>query len=1094
MAVKYNYNFKPTTASYFKKAPLSGGDTVKKSLTSQTENLEKRFEQQNISLQGEGEIDQRGLIEKALNLGADQGMLMNVLEVMDRPRQVVANVISSLGSEDDRNVLEAAWEGLSGQKKLSSKEAIQKLTGVDNLLEFEDQGAGLDMADVGNFVVDLGLDMLTDPTTYVGWGWLTSPIKSGTVNGARMASKLARASRIYGEGTVKLAGEAVGAVQKVATKVGDLFNATKYLSPEMIEAIKKIDAKAGRIADNLRGRLSGIKKKLVATGVENAESILTEVIENQGRVIMENGVAKLSYGARKIVVADTLDTLLDTMKQSGTGQHILPRMGTRGADAIQDLETTLYRLNELVPPSKRPAFRLSRRPATDGGENVILEFLDSDPNVLSNAIEAAKLEAQSNARHVYNNIIELGNGIPSQVANDFALKHGDVLTDTLGQARGIRKHAKKLLSSFNTYKVGDDVSETGFEYMRHTRSNAAKQYAKDNAAHAKGYFKSAGTDQFVERSYEGTAQEINAALKDVYDMKDDLFDESAITSLDELITQAQRQYNQQEVTSLVLGVQKVNGSWYKNPKAQPNLFMDVPNNAGFIQKNLPNGYVAFKNGTFQKEFSNLYKNMPAEMQEVLSKLLDRAGSTADGVSDVVAMNKSAYNVMKNIDRAYREVPAIAKMYDKVMVAWKATNLLSPAFHVRNAIGNSTNMYLAGMNLPQQLKFQGKAWTQLGQYRKLMKVVNEKGIAALSDADKLFMNTVEQFLNSGASQIVKGGARDLDDIAKLTSKKTSSKVAGVVQEVVDTNFKIAEQMDDVQRYAMWMWSMEKYANDPKATTKALMDVRNALFDYSNLTPFERDYMKRLIPFYTFMKNNLVFQASNIMENTGQYVKLLRSYDTWNEDIGGIKTEDMPDYMSGNMWLPIPMSFGADDAETISFLKLNLPPADFLEFIENPLKKGVTSVTIPIKLAWELGTNTDSFTGAPLREFEGEERSMDADAGVLSDIRGAKGEFRLSEDPVMQKIADELGLRNPRKVANALLDILDTAAGKTEPKDLLAALLEETGISDTKDKSEIDLTQLYQYLEYLRNQKKLYEQETGQKLEGVRRKESIYAKIA
>jgi hypothetical protein len=32
-----------------------------------------------------------------------------------------------------------------------------------------------------------------------------------------------------------------------------------------------------------------------------------------------------------------------------------------------------------------------------------------------------------------------------------------------------------------------------------------------------------------------------------------------------------------------------------------------------------------------------------------------------------------------------------------------------------------------------------------------------------------------------------------------------------------------------------------------------------FDYSDLTPFERNVMKNVIPFYTFMRNNLPYQV-------------------------------------------------------------------------------------------------------------------------------------------------------------------------------------------------------------------------------------------
>ena len=43
------------------------------------------------------------------------------------------------------------------------------------------------------------------------------------------------------------------------------------------------------------------------------------------------------------------------------------------------------------------------------------------------------------------------------------------------------------------------------------------------------------------------------------------------------------------------------------------------------------------------------------------------------------------------------------------------------------------------------------------------------------------------------------------------------------------------------------------------------------DPSNMTDFERNTMKKIIPFYTFTKQNLLYQASNIMKNTPKYNK-------------------------------------------------------------------------------------------------------------------------------------------------------------------------------------------------------------------------------
>jgi hypothetical protein len=296
-----------------------------------------------------------------------------------------------------------------------------------------------------------------------------------------------------------------------------------------------------------------------------------------------------------------------------------------------------------------------------------------------------------------------------------------------------------------------------------------------------------------------------------------------------------------------------------------------------------------------------------------------------------------------------------------------------------------------------------------------------------------------------------------------------------QAKVEEIYQMAVKEKNVEeQYAAIQYKVNNLFRDEKET----YDYINK--ELANLTPFERNYAKRLIPFYTFMKNNMLFQAKNIVQNPNQYAKLLRGYKHWTEGMTDMDINELPEYMVQNMWVPFPTIVDRGDGETINFIKANLPPSDFAELISKPFSKAVTSLTVPLKLGIELGTGRDTFTGAPLREFPGQVNRMEAGTGVLPGFRGEDGEAYLSGDPVIQKIADDLGLRNPRKLVTAILDIADVTTGKQSLGKFVDDLGRIGGITTTKNLSEIELTSLYQKLEELRNLKKLYEQQTGSKL--------------
>jgi hypothetical protein len=1071
--INYGYKYKPSAAKLFK--PAAKPRDSKSYIEGQISGLEKRFQGAGVdTTQPQSDIDKRNILEKALNLTQDQGTIMDILEVIDRPRQVVSNVLSSLGKGDRRNLLEAAWEGLSGQKKLSTKEALQNLTGDRKFLEIP-EGEGI-ADEIGNFVIDVGLDIVSDPTTYLGVGVLKEGAKQLTKAGGRVAAKVGGTLLDAAKASTKLkpAAEAVeGFVKKAAKTIDDagyLFNATKGLTDDQIRAIKQISSQAGETAENLKLALVDVENILIKSGVKNADKIASEIIQKGGQFVQDAAGKgwRVVTTEGKVIFDDLLRQFYDDVRKikpspQNTGkvlEKIIPvNLENVSKAVVNQLDNYIAKLNQAAG---KTVFNLRRE-----GGSVALQFT----GVADEFASVLKNEA------ILGEILNFGPRQLSTQALEAILKNGDSFKNATDKLRSIQAETKKFLEQMGEFNVGSKTFDSNVEYLRRVPTAQAEEFFKGQKYVVTDYVRP-GTSDLASRTYEGTTDEINRALKDLYGAKDDLFNESALLSIQDLVNVAQKRYTQTNLTKMLLGVEydSVAKKYVKTANAPKFFFATQGKSAKEVAEQLPSGYQLLK-GNFKDEFSNLWKNLPKEMRDAFdADFLETLGAAStDGA---VAMQKSSYNILKNADNAYREVPELIKFYDKMLGTWKAVTLLSPGFHGRNFMGNATNMYLAGMNTLDIIRFQSQAVKDLMKFKKLAKLKAEVGEQSLKEADRLFLNNFDEISRSG---VLTGhrGARDLEDVKSMIERLGEGKELqkkGLWEKVIKTNFTLSEEMDDIQRIALYRWSLKKTGS----SAAAFKQVREALFDYTLLTPFERNYAKRLIPFYTFMKNNMLFQAKNIVNNPNQYAKLLRGYKHWTEGMTDMDINELPEYMVQNMWVPFPTIVDRGDGETINFIKANLPPSDFAELISKPFSKAVTSLTVPLKLGIELGTGRDTFTGAPLREFPGQVNRMEAGTGVFPSIRGEDGEAYLSGDPIVQKIADDLGLRNPRKLVTALLDIADVTTGKQSLGKFVDDLGRIGGITTTKNLSEIELTSLYQKLEELRNLKKLYEQQTGSKL--------------
>lgn len=183
---------------------------------------------------------------------------------------------------------------------------------------------------------------------------------------------------------------------------------------------------------------------------------------------------------------------------------------------------------------------------------------------------------------------------------------------------------------------------------------------------------------------------------------------------------------------------------------------------------------------------------------------------------------------------------------------------------------------------------------------------------------------------------------------------------------------------------------------EALRQASKDVRISLFDYSELTQFEKRIARNFIPFYTWTRKNVPYQVRQLLERPVAATVPFKLQE-------GLRDPNEPDYLTpdyvrerylriGKLPKPLAKLLGQKPNQPF-YLNPMLPSYD-LGFLQKttggidttePLGMLSPYVRLPLELAAEKPTNFQ--TGAPIDgEYFGNNRGVP--------ILGAKGEYILS----------------------------------------------------------------------------------------------------
>ena len=338
--------------------------------------------------------------------------------------------------------------------------------------------------------------------------------------------------------------------------------------------------------------------------------------------------------------------------------------------------------------------------------------------------------------------------------------------------------------------------------------------------------------------------------------------------------------------------------------------------------------------------------------------------------DDIAIDSQVLDMITILDNK-KEVNALGGLYDKYLNFYKGNKLLSPTYLLNNFTGNASNMYLSGISVAEQAKYAPDAYRVISQGNELY--LRRLSGEVLSKSDNYIADVYEKLGKAGFGKNANMAA-DLYDVPESIAKymKTGKKSKNLGEDVVKflpkLNAKMNESMDTMSRAIVLM----KGLDDPSYLRKlgvndAMSAVKKVMFDPSELTAFEKNYVKRIVPFYTFAKKNLAYQIDNLGRNGNRYNKLMKAINSLQESATGGNEENMADYLKNNLYIPIPV---LNEDGSYTMIRTQLPFGNLIDIVDDPLGGVVNLLGPTVKAPFEIASNTNIFTGQPLESFPGQ----------------------------------------------------------------------------------------------------------------------------
>jgi hypothetical protein len=335
----------------------------------------------------------------------------------------------------------------------------------------------------------------------------------------------------------------------------------------------------------------------------------------------------------------------------------------------------------------------------------------------------------------------------------------------------------------------------------------------------------------------------------------------------------------------------------------------------------------------------------------------------------------------------RDNSRLLSIYDRFLhfIKLNQTTVL-PSFHIRNAFSNMfNNWFETGLDAIDP-KFRKQTAEVMRGYRldDVLDIVGKDGVKSSIEWGEVLRKAKEfGVLDEGMFATELGSMAGGDGLLKKF-------ISGKFDPTDTRNFVLYKKGSEIGQFVEGNDRFIHFASQLKrgmSFKEAAESVNKFLFDYSDLTLFEQSVMKRVFPYYTWLRKNSALQLEQIMTKPNKYrliSKVLGGIESMVDEDDRLRDSDRSDFL--NDWVQLPFSFINNMGQKEPLMwNPNLPYQDInripdITDLGNSLRNLLSQTSPMIKLPIELAMNKNLFFDSKIHNDELEPK-IDSETGEV-----------------------------------------------------------------------------------------------------------------